>query len=278
MTINLSSDPKQFERVILDLGKKYELTDPEKVKSILSKYEKIPVEFRSLRKLTGKLKYIYPNLFSHNIVLRSNKVIDQKTQEIHKQKIFRDQAEHLSTLDTIEKINKYLKGVQQISEKIEKRVLSMFPKSSFDYSSRVKESESLLRAIKLKKVFPLGDVIGLRMIPKQSALLPEAIKKFEETFGDELIYKTNNLALSQKQLIKLKGYGSTYYNAIHYHLPVDRFFTEIQIRTPGVNQWSKLAHYTVYKKKIKTDSITRQCIMEFGKRASIVDYFEILTG
>ncbi len=265
-----------FQETIINLSETVNSVDNRKIVKILEKYETIPQEYKNLQKLTRDLKRLHPHLFSKDIVLDNNKIISLKQQERNKQKILDSYAKKIHALNSLEKMTKYLEGSQEKTEEIKNKLEKIFPSKNYEHSFRVKEPINILKANNLKKMSPFSDIIGLRTIPQKSLWLPQTVEKFEKNFGHEIAYKTNSFAYTQRELIKRKGKNSIYYRAIHYHLSANKFFAEIQIRTPAIDQWSKLSRATIYKTRRKFPNQAKKYIMEFGRRANIVDYFEII--
>lgn len=274
MNYNLGKVDPKFQNIILNLSQTIKGVDVNKVESIFKKYVKIPEELKNLNSLKIQLKRTYPRLFNKDIIINDKKIISYENQETSKQRIIKEKNLELGLLDSLDKIESYLADTKNQYQKLKNEFDIFFPEKDFEQTHRIKDPENIVKAIEKKKTFPLGDVIGLRIIAKNAYSVLKIIGILESKYGENIYYKTNSFAYNQKNLLKLKR--SRYYRAIHYHIPAGNYIAEIQVRTPAINQWSHISRYTEYEKKIKIDHDSKLAIKEFGKITNIVDYFSIL--
>lgn len=266
---------KDFQKTIIDLSRKLETVDPRVVTSTFEKYSQIPESFRDIDKLRNSLKDKYPVLFSRDMRFR-DKIISREHQEDTKQQVLADHAKMISGFKSLEKVGEYLENGLDEANTIKEVIESLFPGDGYEISFRLKEPDSILQNVEWGNAYTLVDVIGLRIVPKNSKLFPSILEKIEEKLGDKLAFKLNIFSYSIEEIVEKISKNSIYYRAIHYHLKGDQFFTEIQVRTPATSQWANLNHDTLYKTKVEVDEKTKEYIMDFGRIANIVDYFDML--
>lgn len=73
------------------------------------------------------------------------------------------------------------------------------------------------------------------------------------------------------------GYNSRFYRAIHCYIPVNNFFTEIQIRTPKIDTWSSLHHKVIYKPDKPATKGEIEIMDTLGEIATAIDCYDLLT-
>lgn len=264
-----------LQQTIIELSEKIDSVSAREIERVFNKYSKIPPELQNIVKLRKRLKIKHPILFNRNVQFANNFISSNKQEEI-KLRTLKIHSGHISKLSSLKAIENYLEGCLNDAEAIKRELENLFPKEKFNLSFRVKEPESILQNIKWGNSYTLVDVIGLRIVPKQSYFSPLIVKKIEEFLRTKLAFKINIFSYSTNEIVKKISKNSIYYRAIHYHLKTGRFFTEIQVRTPAVDQWANLSHDLLYKTKFEASEETKNCIMEFGRVANIVDYFDIL--
>lgn len=266
---------KGLQDTVLNLSQKIDTVDPLVVNSTFEKYSQIPEGFRDIDKLRNFLRDKYPVLFSRDIQFK-DKIMNKEKQEDIKQQILTEDAKTISRFKSLDKVNKYLEMGRDEATKVKNDIEDLFAEDDCQISFRFKEPKSIYQNVEWGNAYTLVDVIRLRIVPKVGKFFPSLLKKIEENLGIKLAFKLNIFSYSIEEITKKISKNSIYYRAVHYHFKDEQFFTEIQIRPPATNQWANLSHGTLYKTKIKIDKKTKKYIMDFGRIANIVDYFEML--
>lgn len=273
--INTSQKLTDLQNGVLELVGMLDSVSPDEVGRLFNLFRNIPSELQDINKLRAKLRKEKPILFDRNLRVKGE-LLSFKQQESYKDKILEVHKKKISTFKTLEQIQNYLGNSMKLAESFRDEINRAFPKSEYALSFRLKEPGSIMQNVEWGNPYTLVDVIGLRIVPKDSSQLPYLITKFEKQFSNRLAFKFNIFSYSTDELVNRISKNSIYYRAFHYHLSIDDFFSEVQIRTKGVDQWANLNHDTMYKSKIKITEKQEREVMEFGKMANIVDYADIL--
>jgi ppGpp synthetase/RelA/SpoT-type nucleotidyltranferase len=264
----------EFEKSIFDLAHIVKEADTKKIRLIFSGFKEVSFKKETLNSLKKNLKKTNPDIFSDKIICGDGTVINAKEQEIKWLEFFR--GKNLGKGYLLENIKKDLKNEQGAIKKLVERIRIFFPFENYEHSFRIKDFESLLSDKVNRGNWEPIDIVGLRIVPRKSSMFFDAISRFEKEFGNEIIFKLNTFPYDKEEVEKYIGKNSSvYYRAIHYYFPMGCFLAEVQIRTSAIDEWSKLHHDTVYKPKIPVSPQLKKNIMEFGKMADMVDYFEI---
>lgn len=273
--INTSQKLTELQNGIPELAGMLDSVNTDEIKRLFNLFGNIPPQLRNIDKLRSKLRKGKPILFDRNLRVKG-KLLNFGQQEKYKDKILEIHKNRIATFKTLEQIQNYLGNSIELAESFRDEISHTFPKSEYALSFRLKEPKSIMQNVEWGNPYTLVDVIGLRIVPKDSSQLPQLITKFEKQFGDRLAFKFNIFSYSIKELVNRISKNSIYYRAFHYHLSIDDFFSEVQIRTRGVDQWANLNHDTMYKSKIKITEKQEKEVMEFGRISNIVDYADIL--
>lgn len=168
-------------------------------------------------------------------------------------------------------------GQQDRINELKQSLEKIFPATLYTCSWRIKDQVTLEQNIRKYGVQrALIDVVGVRIVPRRAEFLPSMINQFEKAYTDPAIAKLNTLAYGDEEITRVISLHSLYYRAIHYYLPLGPIFVEIQMRTPAIDQWSILHHFTIYKPKIQLTEAEKAYVIEFGKICNIVDFVQLI--
>lgn len=262
------------KKAMLDLCKIIKEADEKQIKKIFTEYHKIPLNQRSITKLRKKLKLISPYFFQDLLSYQNNKKISHKKQMQEKIKFF-DKSE---TIYFLSNIDDFKNKLRLKTKTFIRELKTIFPPSKYHHSFRIKDSTAILDNIEKNKKIVLTDIIGIRIVPKHYLNITEILTKIECDLNDRIIFKLNTTASGDAKMMKKNRKHSKYYHAVHYYISIGGNIAEIQIRTPGIDQWSKIHHSTMYKEIIKVDKMTIKYIKQFGRIANIVDYYKIINN
>ncbi len=241
------------------------------VSEILSKFGKIPSNLKDISQLRRVLQETQPDLFERSMLFGDG-------QELPLGEMNSGDNEELPDPSVVyDSIKNSLEQSKELIDGIRKRIELISSHNNSKFSFRIKSFKSFSE--NFSNISPkrsLIDVIGIRIVPTESQTLKEIMLEFEKAFADEVAFKLNTIAFSNQEIVNKIGEDSIYYRALHYYIPVDNFFIEVQIRTPSVDQWSNIHHDTVYKPKIPISESEKRQIMEFGMISNIVDYFDLI--
>ncbi len=261
----------KLEENIFRLAQKVEEIDQKEIERIFEFYQNIPADWRDISKLREKLKEKKPYLFERDMVFADGIRVTEKEQTENKRKFFAKEGGNEGKIPIFKIIASLEKKRGDIAE-IDQKLKSIFGIKEFEHSFRIKDLEKFGNG----ENCGLADIVGFRIVPKQSSRMAETISKFEKEFKNEIIFKLNTFPFNKKEIADIVGRNSsTYYRAIHYYLALGCLSVEIQIRTKGIDLWSKLHHDTIYKPEISVSRIDKNNIIRFGAIANITDYFEI---
>lgn len=266
----------KVEKEILFLANQLGFNESANIRDIFEIYSKILIDHKNISFIRDKLKIHHPKLFDRRIIHPNKKTISYFHQEKLKEKILQTHEEKIKSFLSSEHVSKYIQNSDEIVTKIKEEIFLHFPQEHAVINHRVKKPESILQNIQWGNRYTLTDLIGFRIVPKKTKMLPDMIEKFENNWSDRLAFKFNIFSYDLDEIIKRISKNSIYYRAFHYHFPIENYFSEVQIRTRGVDIWANINHDTMYKKKININLDQEKHIMEFGKIANIVDYWEIL--
>ncbi len=260
----------QLLKTLESVTEKIDFLKTKKIEKILDKYEDIPEEFKSLEKLTNELKRVKPNLFSEEMMREEITSLDLE-------KILEKKEKRNSEKISLEDVYKTVEDAKDSVEELKKELETLLPEHGFIHYFRVKSKESLLS--NSKEPFPhyrLNDVIGFRVVPKSPTQYLGLLDLLENAFYNDIKYKLNFFSFSDKELDIMPLNISPYYKAIHYYIPTDKVYTEIQVRPPATDIWSEIDHKTRYKPQIETTPEEKKVIENFGRKACCLDLYEIL--
>jgi tRNA(adenine34) deaminase len=233
------------------------------VKQTFEYFAKIPSENRHVYYLRDRVKAKYPKLF------------DKATGAVRL-------SDYTQFVTNTKKANSLVhinnpQTMQKEAKKLKNELLELFPIDKYTHSSRISTTKQI--AEKLQQNGPRGklDSIGHRIVPKDSSLLSDAIKKFENNFSSRINYKLNILALNDDEFYSILSKSSSLnYRAIHYYITVGDCIAEVQFRTASTDAWASIHHETLYKPKREISVAENRAIENFGVIANIVDYNKIL--
>ncbi len=243
---------------------------PLEIEAIFAAYEKIPEHLRNHENLLETVRSRYPHMFTTDI--HGSEAINLEEQMRRKHVVLGDESHSL------EKLSGLLKDVggHQDFITIRSKLQSAFPDAEFHYSERVKKPETFIENSSLNKNWARVDAIGMRIVPKNSQGFPALIQRFESLFGHHMAFKLNLFLKENKESTRIHK-SNPHYFALHYHIAFPPFFIEIQMRTPAIDIWSIVTHSTLYKKKVKITAEEEAALMEFGRIADCVDFYNLIS-
>ncbi len=259
---------------ILRLSGNIKEVSSNKVKNILKIYSTTPKVWRNISKLRKALRQKNPYLFSADIKVSSPRKTNRKLRRIASLNDLKKGALDMDC--TTDNIKNCLRLNKSKIKSINYRLKKIFPTTDFIHSFRVKTTKNYIKELGNKSSHGITDFVGLRVVPRNNWNLLLMLRKFEREFSDIIVFKLNTLMYSNREIKKTLEKSSIYYRAIHYYIETGSFFTEIQIRTQAIDQWSKIHHPTIYKQKFKISSKTRENVIKFGEISNVVDYFMML--
>ena len=257
-----------FEKWIMGFSTTMKDVDQRSVERLFGAYRKIPKELRNRQKLFQVLEKENPHIFSTTIA--APKSINLDEQNMNKRKI----------LDEGKGDWQWLRKMIPVSLKngligeITYNTRQLFPTKDYKHSSRIKDLKGLRENVEINNDWGRTDLFGLRIVPKRACFFPDMVGKFEKEFGNDIVFKLNFFSNREKKVTRIRKIPD-YYCAINYYFPIRPFFMEVQVRTPGIDLWSCLAHDTIYKNKIKVSPLMKRHIIRFGEMCNIEDFFEI---
>lgn len=252
----------ELAEYLVSLSQSVPGSDPNLVLEILHTYDQLPEARKDFSELRQALRNARPELFLRSV----NGFTHQE---------FVVPATHISSDPNV--FTALLKDKRDDIDKLRQSLEQLFPSSEYTCTWRIKDRTTLEHNIrKYGMQRALIDVVGVRIVPKRSELLPLMIDQFETAYQDSAVTKLNTLAYEDEEIIRVIGPRSVYYRAIHYYLRLEPIFVEIQMRTPAIDEWSILHHVTIYKPKMRLTETEKAYVTEFGRICNIVDCVRLI--
>ncbi len=243
---------------------------PLEIEAIFAAYEKIPQHLRNHGQLLEHVRTRYPHVFATEI--HGSEAINLEEQMRRKHVVLGYEAH---TIETLSELLKKV-GSHQDFITIRSKLQSAFPEVEFHYSERIKKPETFIENSSLNKNWARVDAIGVRIVPKNTQGFPALIQRFESLFGHHMAFKLNLFLKENKESTRIHK-SNPHYFALHYHIAFPPFFIEIQLRTRAIDIWSIVTHSTLYKKRVATTPDEWDALMEFGRIANCVDFYNLIS-
>lgn len=159
-----------------------------------------------------------------------------------------------------------------------KMLTELFPETDYNIFHRVCTGEQVKLKESLNGIRAWFDTVGFQVVPKNASLILEAIKKMSAQNYCKTLCIFNTFPFSVEDFkTYISPTSSPYYRAIHYYIDIGNVCAEIQLRTPSIDQWSRIHHATMYKPRITTTEKEKSLVMEYGQIANWIDFYSLAT-